>query len=62
MKSQASPPERENALLAVAWAHGEVQLTQVTAALGRTGNSYAHIARGLRDAVRLGLIARKAGK
>lgn len=60
MKSHSSPPERENAVLAVAWAYGEVTMTQVTKALGRDGNSYAHVARGLRDAVRLGLIVRTA--
>lgn len=61
-------PNAELAQLAVAWAHDDVTLLQASEAMGKSGNGmYATLSRGLRDAVRLGLLARaalpkKAGK
>jgi hypothetical protein len=49
-------PDRENAQLAIAWARDEIKLSQVNAAIGISGSAtYSVLARGLRDAVRLGL-------
>ena len=54
-KSRA--PNRQKAILALAWARGEVSYTQVQATVGgSTGASvYGMLACGLRDAFKLGL-------
>jgi hypothetical protein len=55
----AAPPDRELALLTVAYGTGEITLTQVGAAVDKKGNSaYAQLAKGLRDAFTLGLLVR----
>lgn len=52
-------PNRDLARLSVAWATDEVSLTQVRVALGVSGTAmYSSLARGLRDAVQLGLLAK----
>ncbi len=57
-----APPEREAAQLAVAWACGEVSYSQAQAVLGRSKGAsvYGVLAIGLRDAIRLGYLARIA--
>ena len=56
-------PDPELAALAVAYGAGEITLTQVGAAVDKKGNSaYAQLAKGLRDAFSLGLLARGPAK
>ena len=53
---------REQADLAVAWAFEEIDLDGVSAALKVSGGAlYVPLARGLRDAIRLGIIVRAVG-
>ncbi len=57
-----SPPEKEAALLAVAWACGEVSYTQAQHALdrGKGASVYGVLALGLRDALKMGILVKAA--
>ena len=56
--TRSKKPDKQLAELAVAWATDELTLNQVAAAFNRRGSAmYASLAGGLRDAVRLGLLA-----
>ncbi len=64
LKPEKQTPDKERASLSLAWAFDEVSFTQAQKALGATPGSgvYAVLARGLRDALRLGLLERSKGK
>ncbi len=55
-------PDADNAAVAVEWALGHLTFTDIQRGVGKTAGSgvYAKLARGLRDAVRLGLLRKAA--
>lgn len=61
-RSKETKPNLETAELSVEWATGGLTFTQVQQALGCAVGSgvYAVLARGLRDALKLGVLERKA--
>lgn len=55
--------DKQVAILSVAWAAGEITLSQVRSAIEVDGsNAYSVLARGLRDAMSMGLIQKVKAK